>query len=131
AVAGFFALDEIARRMAERLLHDPMTQSVLREGASAAALFDAPARGGVWHVPLERLEAANAELGLALSIDEIAYLRERYAALGREPSDAELMMFAQANSEHCRHKIFNASWSIDGAPAPRSLFAMIRNTHAR
>lgn len=131
AVAGLLALDDASLRAAERLLHDPMTQSVLREGASANALFDAPVKGEVRRVPLEQLETANAELGLALSDDEIAYLRERYTARAREPSDAELMMFAQANSEHCRHKIFNASWNIDGAPAPRSLFAMIRNTHAR
>jgi phosphoribosylformylglycinamidine synthase len=63
--------------------------------------------------------------------DEIEYLRERFGALGREPSDVELMMFAQANSEHCRHKIFNASWTIDGRAQDTSLFRMIKNTHAR
>ncbi len=113
------------------LLHDPMTQSLVPDLAAAAALFDAPAPGGVVRVPLAGLEAANATLGLALSADEIDYLRERYGALGRDPTDAELMMFAQANSEHCRHKIFNASWTLDGQAQPRSLFAMIRNTHAK
>ena len=67
--------------------------------------------------------------GLALADDEIEYLRARYGELGRDPSDVELMMFAQANSEHCRHKIFNASWSIDGREQEHSLFRMIRNTH--
>ena len=74
--------------------------------------------------------AANARLGLALAEDEIDYLRERYAALGREPSDVELMMFAQANSEHCRHKIFNASWTIDGAEQPQ-LAVQDDQAHAR
>jgi phosphoribosylformylglycinamidine synthase len=75
------------------------------------------------------LERANHELGLALSADEIEYLTHAYRELGRDPTDVELMMFAQANSEHCRHKIFNARWLIDGEPAPHSLFDMIRNTH--
>jgi phosphoribosylformylglycinamidine synthase len=74
------------------------------------------------------LAQANTELGLALSSDEIDYLRDRYGALQRQPSDAELMMFAQANSEHCRHKIFNAQYRIDGEDQPLSLFGMIRNT---
>ncbi|MCZ6992512.1 hypothetical protein OH407_24600, partial [Salmonella enterica] len=82
-------------------------------------------------IALEELENANTRLGLALAPDEIAYLRERYGALGRAPSDVELMMFAQANSEHCRHKIFNATWTIDGRAQTTSLFAMIRNTHAQ
>src|SRR5690606_7069254 len=71
----------------------------------------------------------NKRLGLALAEDEIDYLRMRYGELGRDPSDVELMMFAQANSEHCRHKIFNASWSIDGQEQDRSLFKMIKHTH--
>jgi phosphoribosylformylglycinamidine synthase len=75
------------------------------------------------------LVAANEALGLALSDVEIDYLSDAYRELGRDPTDVELMMFAQANSEHCRHKIFNARWSIDGKPAPHSLFDMIRNTH--
>ena len=76
------------------------------------------------------INAANASLGLALSTDEIQYLAESFARLGRDPTDVELMMFAQANSEHCRHKIFNASFVIDGKAQDKSLFAMIRNTHA-
>src|SRR5262249_47626397 len=77
------------------------------------------------------LERANAELGLALSDDEIDYLARAYRQMRRDPTDVELMMFAQANSEHCRHKIFNAHWTVDGAPVPDSLFDMIRNTHRR
>jgi phosphoribosylformylglycinamidine synthase len=77
------------------------------------------------------LERANSELGLALSADEIDYLLENFRRLGRDPTDVELMMFAQANSEHCRHKIFNADWVIDGRKRAESLFAMIRYTHAR
>ncbi|KFN47700.1 hypothetical protein N790_07560 [Arenimonas malthae CC-JY-1] len=114
-----------------RVLHDPMTQSLLASREDAAALFVAQAPGPLERIPLAGLEEANGRLGLALSDDEIDYLRQRYAELGREPSDAELMMFAQANSEHCRHKIFNADWTIDGEEQPLSLFRMIKNTHAR
>ena len=77
------------------------------------------------------LESANASLGLALSPGELEYLRTRFHELGRDPTDAELMMFAQVNSEHCRHKIFNASWTIDGVGRERSLFDMVRHTQAR
>ena len=112
------------------LLHDPMTQSLLGDAAAAAAMFGTPARGTVERIPLAALEAANTRLGLALADDEIEYLRTRYGELGRDPSDVELMMFAQANSEHCRHKIFNATWTIDGRSQPATLFGMIRNTHA-
>ncbi len=77
------------------------------------------------------LERANREMGLALSEDEIEYLLESFTRMGRNPTDVELMMFAQANSEHCRHKIFNAEWVIDGVPQPHSLFGMIRITHAK
>ncbi|MBW8312266.1 MAG: phosphoribosylformylglycinamidine synthase [Rhizobium sp.] len=114
-----------------RVLHDPMTQSLLASREDAAALFVAQAPGPLERIPLDGLEEANGRLGLALSDDEIDYLRQRYAELGREPSDAELMMFAQANSEHCRHKIFNADWTIDGEQQLHSLFRMIKNTHAR
>ena len=114
-----------------RLLHDPMTQSLLHHREAASRLFDTPERGSLERIALADLDAANGRLGLALSDDEIVYLRQRFGELGRDPSDAELMMFAQANSEHCRHKIFNADFSIDGEPQPLSLFKMIRNTHAQ
>ncbi len=134
-LAGF-PEDAAVRAALAKALHDPMTQSLLADPGEAAALFSAPARGALDVIPLASLEAANARLGLALADDEIAYLRERYAALGRDPHDVELMMFAQANSEHCRHKIFNASWTVDGREAlhnggPQSLFRMIRHTHAQ
>ncbi|RPD84525.1 phosphoribosylformylglycinamidine synthase [Luteimonas sp. 100069] len=120
-----------------KLLHDPMTQSLLADVRAADALFAVPARGALERIALADLDDANRRLGLALADDEIAYLRERFGALGRDPSDVELMMFAQANSEHCRHKIFNASWTIDGEDMqrsngrPESLFGMIRHTHAQ
>ncbi|GAB2502730.1 phosphoribosylformylglycinamidine synthase [Lysobacter humi (ex Lee et al. 2017)] len=122
--------DATAQGRLAKVLHDPMTQSLLESRDDASALFDAPARGDLERIDLADLDNANVRLGLALADDEIAYLRERYAALGRAPADVELMMFAQANSEHCRHKIFNASWTIDGVDAPKSLFGMIRHTHA-
>ena len=131
-----FPDDAGTRAALAKALHDPMTQSLLADPGEAAALFSVPARGALEVVPLADLEAANARLGLALADDEIAYLCERYAALGRDPHDVELMMFAQANSEHCRHKIFNASWTVDGREAlhnggPQSLFRMIKHTHAQ
>ncbi|MGO4222671.1 phosphoribosylformylglycinamidine synthase [Lysobacter sp. TAF61] len=113
-----------------KVLHDPMTQSLLDARDDAAALFATPARGQLERIALADLENANIRLGLALAEDEIAYLRERFNVLGREPADVELMMFAQANSEHCRHKIFNASWTLDGAEQQQSLFKMIKHTHA-
>ncbi|MFC4819488.1 phosphoribosylformylglycinamidine synthase [Dokdonella ginsengisoli] len=123
-----------ARDAVVRILHDPMTQSVVSSLDDAAHLFDAGAPGPLLRVELHAAAAAalaeaNTRLGLALADDEIAYLAERYAELGRDPSDAELMMFAQANSEHCRHKVFNASFSVDGQAQARSLFAMIKHTH--
>ncbi|NML63520.1 phosphoribosylformylglycinamidine synthase [Massilia sp. RP-1-19] len=116
------------------LLHDRMTESVLRNADDAANLFsELEAR------PLESidvlgagksaLETANSELGLAMSDDEIDYLHDAFTKAKRNPTDVELMMFAQANSEHCRHKIFNADWIIDGEKQPKSLFQMIKNTH--
>jgi phosphoribosylformylglycinamidine synthase len=116
------------------LLHDRMTQTVLGDLAACAALFrHAPPRP-LNTVPLlvagrAALVAANADLGLALAEDEIDYLVQAFTALGRDPSDVELMMFAQANSEHCRHKIFNATWEIDGTAKDKSLFQMIKNTY--
>ncbi|MDO1528186.1 phosphoribosylformylglycinamidine synthase [Fulvimonas sp. R45] len=116
------------------VLHDAMTQSVLTALEQAQGLFLAGSPGPLVHVPLggdarAALAKANAELGLALAEDEIDYLAERYAELGRDPTDAELFMFAQANSEHCRHKVFNATWTVDGQEQDKSLFAMIKNTH--
>src|SRR5260221_4212693 len=112
------------------LLHDRMTETVLASFAEAEKLFQhVPPRPLGW-VALDQLKEANARLGLALSQDEIEYLERAYRAIGRGPTDAELTMFAQANSEHCRHKIFNADWIVDGERKPQSLFAMIRHTHA-
>ncbi len=114
-----------------RALHDPMTQSLLPDLAAAAELFHARPAGALERIALDTLREANLRLGLALSDDEIEYLEQRYGALGRAPTDAELMMFAQANSEHCRHKIFNADWRIDGETQPLSLFRMIKHTQAQ
>jgi phosphoribosylformylglycinamidine synthase len=118
------------------LIHDRMTQTVLDELEAARALFEHhPARPlGFADLSVDArqaLERANSDLGLALSATEIDYLIDAYDKLGRNPTDAELMMFAQANSEHCRHKIFNASWTLDGESRDLSLFSMIRNTHAQ
>ena len=115
-------------------IHDRMTESWLHSLADTAEVFHhqapAPMRNlKVLDAGLEALRRVDAELGLALADDEMTYLLEAYSDLGREPTDVELMMFAQANSEHCRHKIFNASWTIDGEDQARSLFSMIRNTH--
>jgi phosphoribosylformylglycinamidine synthase len=116
-------------------LHDRMTEGVLASSAEAVVLFAAPAPAPLARISLAggrgALVAANERLGLALAADEIDYLLESFTRLGRDPTDVELMMFAQANSEHCRHKIFNADFVIDGAAQPKSLFAMIRNTHAK
>ncbi len=117
------------------LLHDRMTESVLRAREGAVHLFDAQTAEAMQHVDLlgqgrAALVAANTEFGLALSDDEIDYLVSSFNALGRNPTDVELMMFAQANSEHCRHKIFNAQFVIDGVAQERSMFQMIRHTEA-
>ncbi len=127
-------LDEAARRAVAALLHDRMTESVLADIDAAEVIFEHHRPAPLLRIDLlgggrERLEQANRELGLALSDDEIDYLLDNFRVLGRNPSDAELMMFAQANSEHCRHKIFNARWVIDGEAQQRTLFGMIRNTH--
>ena len=118
------------------VLHDRMTEAVLRHASEAEALFKHARPKPLATVPLltegvAALERANAALGLALSDDEITYLDHAFRELGRDPADVELMMFAQANSEHCRHKIFNADWIVDGERSDKSLFGMIRNTHAR
>ncbi|WP_018872495.1 phosphoribosylformylglycinamidine synthase [Thioalkalivibrio sp. ALJ16] len=118
------------------VFHDRMTEAVIEDPAYAARLFHDETPRSLARVELgadarAALERANADLGLALSADEVDYLAEGFSALGRAPTDAELMMFAQANSEHCRHKIFNAAWVLDGQEDARTLFGMIRQTHAR
>ena len=123
--------DAAVQRGLAKLLHDPMTQSLLDDANAADALFATPQRGELETVPLAGLAEANKRLGLALANDEMEYLQTRYGELGRDPHDVELMMFAQANSEHCRHKIFNADWTINGVEQERSLFRMIKNTHAK
>ena len=117
-------------------LFDRMTESAMLSTAGAGLLFAGHAPRPLGHIGLvaggrAALDAANTAMGLALSGDEIEYLQDAYARMGRDPTDVEIMMFAQANSEHCRHKIFNADWVVDGDVQPKSLFAMIRNTHAR
>ena len=119
---------------AAALIHDRMTESVLSDVNELGSLFAHHAPAPLVTIDVlgggrAALESANRELGLALADDEIDYLLENFIRLERNPSDAELMMFAQANSEHCRHKIFNADWIVDGEKMDRSLFAMIRNTH--
>lgn len=117
------------------LLHDRMVEVILTGFEKAAVLFVRTEPSVVNSVDIlgegrSALELANTQLGLALANDEIDYLVENFVKLGRNPNDVELMMFAQANSEHCRHKIFNADWTIDGEVQPKSLFKMIKNTFA-
>lgn len=116
-------------------LHDRMTESILFNLVASSGLFANAKPSQVGKVDclnggLAALNQANHSLGLALSNEEITYLLEHFMQVGRNPSDAELMMFAQANSEHCRHKIFNANWVIDGSPQTETLFSMIRQTSA-
>ena len=113
------------------LLHDRMTEVAHFDHEAHRAVFSRNQPRPLVTFPRTDIGAANIRLGLALSEDEIEYLIAQYADLDRDPTDAELMMFAQANSEHCRHKIFNADWVIDGVAAPASLFEMIRNTYRR
>ena len=115
-------------------LHDRMTQVVVEEINEAARLFAVRAAGGLAHIPLgthgkAALQEANLSMGLALSDDEINYLYAAYGRLGRDPTDVELMTFAQVNSEHCRHKTFNARWTIGEEARVKSLFDLIRDTH--
>lgn len=116
------------------VLHDRMVEAVFADFDAVAQLFNKQEPAPQTTVDIlnggrAALEVANRELGLALAEDEIDYLVESFIGLGRNPVDVELMMFAQANSEHCRHKIFNATWTIDGEDQPRSLFKMIKNTN--
>jgi phosphoribosylformylglycinamidine synthase len=117
-------------------LYDRMTESIWVDSAEPTGLFHRAAPRALRYVVLgkqghEALARANQEWGLALSSDEIDYLVNAFQRLGRDPTDVELMMFAQANSEHCRHKIFNADFIVDGEAMPLSMFGMIRATHAR
>ena len=129
---GKFSAAERARIRAA--VHDRMTETVLDDFPAADALFaHYPPRPSA-HIDLlargrAALVAANADMGLALADDEVDYLADNFLEMGRNPTDVELMMFAQANSEHCRHKIFNADWIIDGRPQTLSLFGMVRETH--
>lgn len=116
------------------LIHDRMMEAIFTDLNDATALFASAEPGELTSIDIEHggknaLVRANSELGLALADDEVNYLFENFTKLGRNPHDIELYMFAQANSEHCRHKIFNADWTIDGVKQPKSLFKMIRNTH--
>ncbi|GAA4356977.1 phosphoribosylformylglycinamidine synthase [Kangiella marina] len=125
---------ELAEKL-KPLVHDRMTQVVLSQHQEAEQLFVQESPKPYSTVDIlkggrEALEIANVEIGLALAEDEIDYLVDSFTQLGRNPVDVELMMFAQANSEHCRHKIFNASWTIDGIEKDLSLFKMIKNTYA-
>ena len=127
-----FTEQQLADLAAE--LHDRMVETVLDELQQAEVLFSHHEPAPVSRVDtlgggVEALRKANIELGLALAEDEIEYLVESFKGLERNPTDVELMMFAQANSEHCRHKIFNASWTLDGEDQEHSLFGMIRNTY--
>src|SRR5690554_4596722 len=111
-----------------------MTEMVLRSFDEAVRLFQSATPAPLQSIDIldggrDALERANNEMGLALAEDEIEYLYENFLALERNPNDIELYMFAQANSEHCRHKIFNADWTIDGVKQPKSLFKMIKNTN--
>ena len=129
-----YYIDSVEREKIAPLLHDRMTETVLSSLEAAETLFGEPEPKPLIIIDVLKggktaLEKANSEQGLALSADEIDYLVDAYARLGRNPSDAELMMFGQVNSEHCRHKVFNADWVVDGRKQPKSLFKMIRNTY--
>ncbi len=118
----------------KNLSHDRMTEAVFDKTDDVSKLFQQSAPDKLNQININEagrqgLDEANLKLGLALSADEIDYLFESFTTLGRNPHDIELMMFAQANSEHCRHKIFNADWVIDGEKQTNSLFDMIRETH--
>ena len=133
--ASASALTPRLRRALLPLIHDRMIETVLDSLDAADALFHearpAPLTTiGILAGGRSELKAADRRLGLALSDDEVDYLLDYFAGIRRDPTDVELMMFAQANSEHCRHKIFNAHWVIDGQPKTASLFGMIKNTHA-
>ncbi|MFY0664331.1 MAG: phosphoribosylformylglycinamidine synthase [Natronospirillum sp.] len=127
-------LTDAERKKVAALLHDRMMEVVLPEFDAASALFTTAEPAPLGHVDIldggrAALDAANMELGLALADDEVDYLLQNYQRMQRNPTDVELMMFAQANSEHCRHKIFNAEWAVDGEAQSHSLFKMIKHTY--
>ncbi len=127
-------LDQAMLASVADALHDRMTETVVGHDFDGQPLFAELEGKPLATVPVlaqgrAAIDAANVALGLALSEDEVVYLADAFAGLQRDPTDVELMMFAQANSEHCRHKIFNAQWVIDGAEQPNTLFGMIRETH--
>lgn len=122
------------KALAESMIHDRMVEAVSHDFQALENLFSHQPPKPMTTVDVltggqQALMKANTDMGLALSLDEIDYLVEAFTRLNRNPVDAELMMFAQANSEHCRHKIFNADWTIDGQDKDKSLFSMIRNTY--
>ncbi len=127
-------LSEVESAAIKAAIHDRMTETVLSNLNDAEKLYHHAEPKPLSSVDILQggataLNAANSDMGLALSPDEVDYLVENFSRIGRNPTDVELMMFAQANSEHCRHKIFNADWVIDGEQQDISLFGMIRNTH--
>ncbi len=132
----FAGLGSLPPESAAGVIYDPMTESLLDSERDTGALFVQSAPAPLTVIDLlaggaQALEAADRESGFALNREERDYLVERFAELDRNPTDVELMMFAQVNSEHCRHKIFNADWNIDGIDQDRTLFSMIRATHDR
>jgi phosphoribosylformylglycinamidine synthase len=134
ATADGSPLTEAEAQALKSLIHDRMTEVVFGNLQDAERLYHTAEPAPLSSVDIlaggkAALERANADMGLALSPDEVDYLVENFTRIGRNPTDVELMMFAQANSEHCRHKIFNADWVIDGIAQAHSLFGMIRNTH--
>jgi len=127
-------LNETENQALKALIHDRMTEAVFGSLDDAERLYHTAEPAPLTTVDIlgggkAALDKANADMGLALSPDEVDYLVDNFMRIGRNPTDVELMMFAQANSEHCRHKIFNADWIIDGIKQDNSLFGMIRNTH--
>jgi len=127
-------LNDLEKNAFKSVVHDRMTESVVSQLADAEKLYHHADPKPLNSIDIlnggsAALFEANNEMGLALSTDEVEYLLENFRKMGRNPTDVELMMFAQANSEHCRHKIFNADWVIDGEQQEMSLFGMIRNTH--
>ncbi len=128
------ALSEVQRQQIAALLHDRMTESVMTDRSQASGLFAALPASAMAQIDVLQggqaaLQQANVQFGLALAADEIDYLVAAFQGLQRNPTDVELMMFAQANSEHCRHKIFNAQFTLDGVAQDKTLFGMIRHTH--